>query len=770
MRPAPPASSLRAAANATGELPAVAVEVAVVVGAGPADTVATTVALVTHPGVAARFDEVASRKGSGWLLPHDGKRLTRALSVLATTAGGRIWWSAKPGTSTRQGLRKALVSHPCLDALLHPRLGRPPARQLAGRFELRAGTNGRLHVTATGGGILKGHVSASRTVRDIAGTAGVLDAALRVGVPVYDATYPHWGQLRAAVASTSVALAVPGAPGLLSWVSAGEADESGEAPTWRAGILHPALALWDLFDDEDRLNRRLAAHPGVLDAAEAAGAVTVGWAGLFPHQDDFVARHLASRRGTVCAHPPGTGKTPTAAVALREAHRQADRRAGWVAVVAVPAGVVRQWRDELGRWFPDAVVCDAHVTTGELTSVPPSSTPKIILDTFDRIAAAELASRGVIYDEVVCDEATVLVGQGRRATALWQLRGACRRGLALTGTPAHKGDVDSTGRVVAWALGERHLFDDARLSDASAVAGMPWQDRLGPTLGTFDPAALLPPVQVSCEPALPTEHLEGALVDAVDGRLAAAWSRAAQLRDALLAGHGVGQARRGLRAEASAARLAVLTAARSARAVAADPSAAAVCLPTTLRADPVCVAAAEDLLASGCGVTELGRRARLVDHLVTAGAGVGILVFSDSLTAGEAAATALRARGRFVGVADGSSAAKRDAAAKAFRAGALDVVVVSGAGSIGMNLQAAELVCHLDGMSDVGVARQRHGRAARLDAAATAILAWAPPPAGFSGWLTRTVRDELAGASSVGTPGSMGGAVADWMEHTRTAL
>lgn len=771
VRPAPPPSTLAVAVNAGGELPLVAVRLRVPERATIADDDAVTATVDVHPAVAARFDRVMRNDRGRWLLPARGPKLDAAVAAILETAGTRVRWaghhSAAPG---RAALRRATATHTELVPLLD---AGPSRRRLPGHVEISPRPDGRLTVRVTVGAETAEPLGFSTprtggrwtTTLPVAAAGDVIDGAVSASLPVYDATYPRWDELRRAASTTSVAIPVPGAPGLFRWQTPprdGDGEQrisSGDG----AGI-HDAGVLWDLFDGEDRAGRRLAAHGSVLDAAESAGAPDVGWPGLRPHQDTFVARYLASRRGAVCAFPPGTGKTPTAAVALRESWQQTrHRNTVWRAVVAAPAGVVRQWHDELTTWFPAATIIDADATW-------PTTGPCVLVDTVDRIvsiagaltdaATTDTRAADPWISDLVCDEATVVASAGKRARALWQLRAISGRGLALTGTPAHKGSLDSTAVISAWALGQRHLYANAGLSDPAAAGGRHWRDRLGVTFATCEPGDVVPPVHVRTDPEIPMSGAEAALVDAVDQVLATAWGRAVQLRDALLVGHGTGEARRSLRTETSRARLGVVTAARAARAVAADPSTAASALPAGVAKDPVVAARAEELLVS----TGPSRRARIAQALVDTDAD-GILVFSDTLPAAHAFATELGAHGLRVGVADGSSAQRRDQIARSLRAGDLDAVVVSGAAAVGLNLQAANVLCHIDGFADAGSARQRHGRAARLDARASTIDSWAPPPGGFAGWLTRTVAGELAGSSTSGDHEEHAGilaAVAAW--------
>jgi superfamily II DNA or RNA helicase len=87
------------------------------------------------------------------------------------------------------------------------------------------------------------------------------------------------------------------------------------------------------------------------------------------------------------------------------------------------------------------------------------------------------------------------------------------------------------------------------------------------------------------------------------------------------------------------------------------------------------------------------------------------LVFCDDRAALDAIVAGLD---RPVGVLDGrSSPAKRDQLARAFQAGELDVLCVSKAGSVGLNLQRARRIVLADLPLHPSLLRQRVGRAAR---------------------------------------------------------
>lgn len=779
VRSLPPAASLAVASAGSGPLPLVCVRLEVDPGAGPADPAPVTVVLAVHPSAAARLSGLARPSAPAvWQLPTAAGSRADALAGLAAMATGRIGWGRTSTLATgRRALRRAQENHLELAVLDQ---GPPGRRPRPGRLELLASPAGRLSARIASDpleldGMALGLSVAPRRL-SARQAALALAAADRAGLAAYDATYPAWSTLVRDSASTSVALPVPGAPGLLCWDPApapadqdhhddqdpdpDQAPGAASHPDGRRPALpatapgvHRADELWGLLDSVEARGGSIGIHPDVLDAADAASALAIGRPGLRAHQDAFVATHLASRRGGVCAFAPGAGKTPTAAVALRDACAAA-RPGPWRAVVSAPAGVVRQWRDELARWFPAAAVVDADHPWSR--AAPPGH-PVVVLDSIDRVVARAAALACAPIDELVCDEAAVLASPGRRSSGLWELRRAARRALALAGAPTPYGRLEATAAVVAWALGQPDTFDAAALADPAAGAARPWRERLGTALVTCDPSPLLPPVTVSTAPAVPASPLEVALVAAADRVLATTWLRATALRDALAGGEGAGPARRALRGELGRVRLACLATARASRALAADPAALAPALPAALAADPVTSAAAEAVVLRPDGPH---RRHRLAEHLSAVEG--GLLVFCDSKAAAAAMAAELGERGRRVGVADGTSAARRHATAQALRSGQLDTVVATAAASVGMNLQAAATICHLDGLADTSSAHQRHGRAARLDAAAASIASWAPPPPGFSGWLTSAVAAELTAGAACGGDGSLLAAVAEW--------
>jgi hypothetical protein len=263
---------------------------------------------------------------------------------------------------------------------------------------------------------------------------------------------------------------------------------------------------------------------------------------------------------------------------------------------------------------------------------------------------------------VVLDEAAVLLPRSRRAHGLWRLRTLSERGWALSGTPEERKATDAAD-LVAWARRRPRGSVPAQAVGAFA-----------PVVTGLAPFGAAPAVRVVAAAVQPTDT-DRAWVEqlhrSTGGLTGLAASRA---RDRARAGLG----------------------------------------------DPL-----------GAGEQPGGipaKRAAVVDRLaVHAAAGRSALVFSSSQVAVSAVCALLNDRGAGAAVLDaGLSRSRRVGLLGAFAAGDLPVLGITPASQRGVNLQAADLVVHLDLPASGTEFTQRNARAARIGSVHAEVEVWVP--------------------------------------------
>lgn len=565
----------------------------------------------------------------------------------------------------------------------------------------------------------------------------VLEAARSARWPCADGGAPaNFARVAALAHSSVLALPVPGAPGLARVrVGAGtladtravidELDVSAPAALDALEVIashspERVITATCALEAAATVDGWAVLHvdAAVVDAAVAAEPVELDVPGLAGYQSRFVSSYVGSGRGAVCALPPGLGKTVCAAASFAELAR---REPGWTALVVAPSAVLAQWEAELARWAPGvrAVVAERATTPQVRAELATGAHPTCVLVTPQYLAAfAEVC--GHRFSDVCVDEAAWLRNpRSGRGRAAWELRSRARRGLALSGTPVTS-DVDDLAALVAWACGDRHLFEGVPLSrwqatwDSAGPDGFTLAEVCGATVfcdTTGAPAADLaavPDVDVEVH-RLEATPADRAVSDAVWDLLERRRDEVASARDVLAGADAASAAARAARSELAAARMRVAATMAFARLA---HSAASVAGTSTL--------AGAGTVAEGWARHGAGAKLPWVRDLVTgeATAGRSVLVFSDS----EGAAAELTAELTAAGVSSvtlaGGRRTDRDAAVAAFTSGQAQVALVGPAAQLGVNLACADVVVHLDCGASGTTSKlvQRCARAARLGA------------------------------------------------------
>ncbi|MCM3879778.1 MAG: DEAD/DEAH box helicase [Vicinamibacterales bacterium] len=154
-----------------------------------------------------------------------------------------------------------------------------------------------------------------------------------------------------------------------------------------------------------------------------------------------VVRGRAAR--VLLADEVGLGKTIQAGLVLAEL-----RQRGWCehALVLSPAGLCRQWAEELGRRFGIATsVLDTNSLRGLSAALPfgvnPWSVERVVIASTDFIKQPEVlhAAASILWDILIVDEAHQAATAPQRAAAVNLVARRSRHLLLITATP-HAGD------------------------------------------------------------------------------------------------------------------------------------------------------------------------------------------------------------------------------------------------------------------------------------------------------------------------------------------
>jgi hypothetical protein len=400
----------------------------------------------------------------------------------------------------------------------------------------------------------------------------------------------------------------------------------------------------------------VVADDDTVDLATIAAATGIDRFGLYPHQDRFCSQYAATTRGLVCAFPPGGGKTAAAVVSLAE---RATRHPAWRSVVVVPPGVLAQWEAAFVQWAPALPVYREVDTWRGTTGVLLLSSGVLCRQ------VAAVCNAHPHLDDLVVDEAGGLHRDGPVSRALWSLRHVARRGMALTGTPSGGGTA-ATAALIAFARGEasERYVAPARALRRSGREAIEPAVQFGAQGDRWHRPVRLVRNDMVHDPA----------VVAAETQVVQAWqhfldAEAATRDTTLLTPAGSARAR-----DVRAARTAWLTAGRAL--VAAQGMVAARVLLDDVAGTPGTLVCCNHVATAAWFAQAAGDRAQLLDGSVPAGV--------------------------------------RHTAAAQFCRGELDLLVLTRASSVGLNLQTAQRIVFLDIPLDVDQIRQRVGRAARI--------------------------------------------------------
>ena len=221
--------------------------------------------------------------------------------------------------------------------------------------------------------------------------------------------------------------------GLSTVVGLSSPPEGRKSPINRTPAAHeavrgPGSAPWPASRLAQRLWTMLAAPP------EHDRDLPLQWPGaLMPFQKDGVNALLNNSR-LLLADDMGLGKTLQAIAALRILRARREIKA---CLVAAPAGLLEQWRREIAKWAPElsAIIIRGSASDRGWQWGAEKDVTLVSYDTLrsDFGENAQPPVRRKVWDVVVADEAQRIKNRNETSDALKRLRR--RRSWALTGTP-----------------------------------------------------------------------------------------------------------------------------------------------------------------------------------------------------------------------------------------------------------------------------------------------------------------------------------------------
>jgi hypothetical protein len=334
------------------------------------------------------------------------------------------------------------------------------------------------------------------------------------------------------------------------------------------------------------------------------------------------------------------------------------------------------------------------------STVPETNLGALLLDTF--------------WHDLIADEAEVLRGTGKQASAMWEIRRNAGVAVALTGTPINRG-LDDLGRLLAWVRNDDRLFRGVRLSEQFDLSLPDELTRFATAMGPIifrrdtsevaDEMPTISPDVIKLRPSAAEKSLADAALfelKRVYTELVAAVEHAESLDPE-------NPAFQEARTELTKARGAWLGGTQLARMAASDP---ASLLDSKSRG--AALLEGQGLIGAATQVTGTKRLAVVADVVQRVANGHAVLVFTEFATVATGLIADFEAAGIRVGSILGGGGAARDRMVTEFQNGDLDVLVSTSSGEKGLNLQRASVIVHYDlPWTPKGII-QRTGRARRL--------------------------------------------------------
>lgn len=712
---APRVGALRLAALTARALPAAAIALRIDPVIDPSDPRAlldrcVAARIIWHPSTAALLEAAGASEGpaSTYTLPVRGPnaRPTELANVLARVHPST--WTSSTGEPLTPSDLRDLFADAAAHIPPHQATTAAPSSRIAVTAKartvtLRLLTDPLTLTTAHTHATIDRHRSARVTPTDI---PAVLSAARKANLVTVDAdTTGRFADLGWTHERRLLLRATPGAPGYAT-------TETGPLVT---AALADVLGAVDAVAAVRPATGQVAVATDPLVAAAAAGATAapvpspVAGVALRSWQEAFIGQYLANGTGLVNALPPGAGKSACVGAAMAEAQRRLGR--GHRGLVVAPTTLLEQWQVELGTFHPDAhmVRAASEDDLGDLSGAWSRPGPVVLLTSPALVARHPQAFAALAPDDLAVDEGTFLRVDSAQTRALWQVRAASERAVVLTGTP-DSGLGGTVEAIVAFVAGRRDLMGAGHL--------------VAPQLAGMDPIALA------------GAWIFGHLAD-LGGAVPATSAHVLTLTASMFEDAVSAQAAKRIRALLDAA----TTPAKVRRAATAvrtelEGWRTGLACPAALMAGRSALARAvrEHLTSTGhlparddehtptweqivhAAPAAAGVKAAALSAWLREGNGAQSLIFADSVPALETLAHTLTndAHTR-IGLLTGKvRPAARARLVDQYTNGDLTTLLVAGTGHLGLNLQSAARLAHLDVPTSAALLTQRAARAARM--------------------------------------------------------
>lgn len=329
----------------------------------------------------------------------------------------------------------------------------------------------------------------------------------------------------------------------------------------------------------------------------------------------------------------------------------------------------------------------------------------------------------VHWDDIAADEAACLRNMNsKQSRAMWILRRNADIAIALTGTPYTR-SADDIGAIVAWVRNDRYMFQGKKLSEEFDLSipehVIEFGRAFGPIIFRMDEADFIEDLPTENEPIimeLTPSPAELRLADAARYELARSFTELTELINQIEAANPDDPDLPEIKSELFKVRGAFLGGMQLARMAASDPA--------SLIGNETAGAAlleANGLISDANKVRGTKRDWAVKECVKRIAEGERIIIFTTFATVARGLISDLNECGLRVGAILGGGGKKRDQDVRAFQDGELDVIVATGAGEKGLNLQTATTMVHYDLNWSPDSIIQRRGRIKRIGSTAESI-------------------------------------------------
>lgn len=487
-------------------------------------------------------------------------------------------------------------------------------------------------------------------------------------------------------------------------------------------------------------------HPALGDIINMSKAKPFkGDSRLMGYQQEAVGLHLSTSIGYVQSCSPGLGKTVIQLSAMRERAKLKKADGGvYRALVICEANVREQWKDDFFEdWFPEAKVValtsSSQKQVEKLVAALSLEEPVVIITSYaltngvvqhvealqgqaQQIVSAldngqpvprfeldvTLGSvlNSVYWDDLCADEAKqIRNNSSKQAEAAWLLRKNSEVATALIGTPINK-SINDVGNLISWVRGDARLFTgdalsnqlaEAENSDTMTTTANTIFKTLSPLLFRRDSSILNEQKTELVAKVKNVKHdlypnpAEKALAFAAEQELKRCYKELVEALDGATNTNVSVEEQERIKERVKQAHGAWLGGTHLARMSMSDPE-------SLVKSNSVSAALLKSQgLVSGALTTTPTKRKKLVEVALKAvGEGKQMLVFTDFASVAKILVETLEQNGIRAGEFSGKNQSSRANNLRRYKAGELDVLVLTSAGERGLNLQNTDVLCHYD--------------------------------------------------------------------------